>query len=120
MGCERGEPVHLELITDGNASTLTVLKIYNSGSTTERTLASDERLNITDIQILLEAGGDFALVADAAAAGKYIAYGSVQAQGGVVKHFETPYSCPLGVTPKFSGAASDRNVCICEGFITKT
>lgn len=114
-----GEPVHGELVTDGDASGLTVLILYTSGSVTVRTLAVDEFLTVTDLCIILEDGGDFSLVADSAAAGKYIAHGNAAANGGLARSFNTPYVCPEGVTPKFSGAAANRSVCTIEGYITK-
>lgn len=115
----QGEPVHGELITDGNASSLTVLVLYQSGSVTVRTLAADEFFTITDVLIILEDGGDFSLVADSAAAGRYIAHGNAAANGGLSRQLSNPYVCPKGVTPKFSGAAANRSVCTVEGFITK-
>ncbi len=116
-----GEPVHGELIKDGDSSTLAVLTLYMSGTTTERTLGDDERLCITDVSIRNETGGDTFLVAGAAAAaGKYIFYGSVIAKDGVERHYTEPYACPLGVVPYFAGAGSNLNSCIIEGFITKT
>ncbi len=113
----QGDPVHAELIVDGDSSTLTVLKLYTSGTVTERALAANEFFCITDVFIQTQDGGDIALVADEAAAGKYIVYGNVAATGGVARRYEYPYVCPKGVVPKFSGAAANRNVCILEGFI---
>lgn len=119
MGCE-GDPVHGELITDGDASTATVLVLYKSGTTTVRTLAADEFLSITDVLIVSEDGGDISLLAGSAgAAGKYIVHGNFAANGGVDKSFSTPYTCPIGVTPYFKGAAANLDVCVIEGFITK-
>ena len=115
----RGEEVHGELITDGDASTPTVLVLYKSGTTTVRALAATEYLNITDLTIISETGGDFALIAGAvAAAGLYIAYGALAANGGLDKAYVTPYTCPIGVTPYFTGAGTNRSTCIIEGFLT--
>lgn len=116
----RGEPVHGELITDGDSGNLTALKLFKAGQTTEHTLASDESLHICSVFISIEAGGDAVLVADSKADGRYIAYGNFAANGGIVRDYAFfPYVCPRGVTPKFSGAGEALSVCIIEGFITK-
>lgn len=112
-----GRPVHLERVVDGDASTLTALAIYPAGSTTAYTLGSGEVLHITDVFIMLESGGDFSLVANEAAAGKYIAHGNAAPNGGVVMSKRTSFTCAPGVTPKFSGATTNRSVCLCEGSI---
>ncbi len=111
--------VHGELITDGNASALTVINLYKSGSTvTISALGAKDRLYITEVTILLEDGGDFALVADSAAAGLYIAEGNAAANGGLHMSARQPYCCPAGVIPKFKGAAANKSTCIIEGFIS--
>jgi len=119
MGDVQGEAVHGERIVDGDASAPTNLTLYISGSETTRALADDEFLNITDVFILIEDGGDFTLSAGAAAAGKYIAHGDAAANGGVDKHYNRPFVCPKGDTPEFIGAAANRSTCLIEGFITK-
>jgi len=111
-------PVHCELVTDGDASALTVLKVYQRGTTTEiAALGAKQRLYITDIVMTSEAGGDVTLVMDAAAAGGYIHYGHVAAEATIIRHYVTPICCPAGVIPKFAGAAAERNTCIMEGFL---
>jgi len=118
---QRGEPFHGERIVDGDASTLTALLLYKAGSTTAFTLASNERLSITRVTIMNETGGDTALLADSAAAGKYIFEGSLFAQGGIDKDYsDFPYVCTKGVTPKFKGATTNKSTCIVEGFVTRT
>jgi hypothetical protein len=114
-----GEPVHAERIVDGNSSALAVLKLFVSGTATERALGADEYFHITDVYIQLQAGGAFALVADAATDGLTVRRGVAAANGDVQANLHVPYVCPKGVVPKFSGAASGLNVCIVEGFITK-
>ena len=93
--------------------------LYTSGSVTVHTLAATEYLNITDVIIYLESGGDFLLAANSDAAGRRIAVGNAAVNGGIAKTLSTPYTCPQGVMPKFSGASSNRNVCLIEGYITK-
>lgn len=114
-----GEPVHAERVVEDDASELTALTIYPSGSVTARSLGANEFFHVTDISIILEAGGDFSLVADEAAAGKYIRHGNVAANGGVEAHLITPYACPKGLVPKFVGPATGRSVCLVEGFISQ-
>ncbi len=115
-----GEPVHGELITDGNSATLTVLVLYTSGGVVVRTLVTGEFLNITDVSIVTEDGADTLLVAAATdTAGLRIVAGKFAANGGIDKHFSTPFVCPDGVTPYFKSAAANYNSCLIEGYITK-
>lgn len=124
-----GEAVHGERVIDGDASTATVLKLYKSGNfdasvdAVERELATDEFLNITDVVIIDEEAADVMLVADAAAAGKYIVFTKSVIGIPIVVNFnkDYPYVCPKGVVPKFTGGsgAAARSMCIIQGFITK-
>ncbi len=115
-----GEPCHGELVNDGNSSALAVLVLYTSGSSTVRTLKAGEFLSITDVSIVTEDGADTLLVAAATdTAGLRIVQGKFAANGGIDKHFSSPFVCPDGVTPYFQGAAANLNVCLIEGFITK-
>ncbi len=113
------EPIHGERVVDGNAGTLTALLLYKAGSTTAYTLKSTEVLHITHVTILCEAGGDVALIAgDTAGGGAYIVEGSLAATGGLTKEMHTtPFVCPPGVVPYFSGAGTNKSTCIIEGFI---
>ncbi len=58
-----GHILVVERIVDGNAATLTVLALYESGGVRVRTLLSTEFLVITDVHIAAEASGDVVLVA---------------------------------------------------------
>lgn len=111
--------VHGERIVDGDASALTVLTLYNSGSVTARTLLATEILHITDVVLSDEENADVQLVADSAAAGRYIVFTKIAAGGSIVIHFNTPYACPKGVVPKFAGGNGQgaRSMCIIQGFI---
>ena len=110
--------VHGERIVDGDASTLTVLTLYDAGSpNTARTLLTTEHLHITDVVILQETAGDVVLVADAAAAGKYVVSSGIAAGIPLVIHFNSPYICPVGTIPKYAGSGSNRSMCIIHGFI---
>lgn len=111
-------PVHGELITDGDASTLTVINLYQGGTNTViSALGAKQYLYITDITIYLEDGGDFQLVADSAAAGRYIAHGNAAANGGLERALRSAYCCPKAVIPKFKGAGANVSSCIIEGFL---
>lgn len=109
--------IHGEAILDGDASGGVSVTLYNSGSTTVRTLDAKEILYITDVQILCETGGDVWLVANSKAAGRYVVHGAVAATGGMVVNFRKPYTCPRGKGLVFYGAATELNSCIVEGFI---
>lgn len=111
--------VHGERVVDGDASTLTVLTLYNAGSTTTRTLKSTEVLHITDVIIIDEEAVDVQLVADSAAGGRYIVQTKSAVSIPIVIPFRTPYICPKGVVPKFAGGsgAAARSMCIIQGFI---
>ncbi|MCK5608611.1 hypothetical protein KAR91_42405 [Candidatus Pacearchaeota archaeon] len=113
--------VHGERIVDGDASTLTVLALYDAGSpNTARTLGAKERLHITDVIILQETTGDAILVADAAAAGKYIVSAGIAAGVPLVIHFNSPYICPAGTIPKYAGTSSNRSMCVIQGFVRES
>lgn len=112
-----GFNIHGERIVDGNAGTLTVLKLYEAGSATERTLTGTERLHITDVIIVAETAGDVVLVADSAAASKYIVSAGLASGVPLVIHFNTPYICPAVTIPKFSGSGSNKSMCVIQGFV---
>lgn len=121
-----GEPCHGERVIDGAANTATALTLFKSGhfddagDVVERTLQSDEFLNITDVVIIDEEAADVSLLADTAAAGKYIVLTKTAAGVPIVIHFNTPYVCPMGVVPKFTGGsgAAARSMCVIQGFIS--
>jgi len=114
----RGEEVHGESITDGNASGGIAVTLYKAGSVVVRTLAATEILYITDVRIFCEDGADCSLCADGKVAGEYMIHGTVAVKGGVVTHYEQPFACALGTGLTFYGAAANLNTCIIEGFIT--
>lgn len=110
--------IHGERIVDGDASTLTALVLYDMGSPNEiRTLGSGERLHITDVIIITETAGDVQLLADSAAVGRYLVDTKSAAGVPIILPFIKPYVCPAGVTPKFKGVSSNRNMCVIHGFI---
>lgn len=111
--------VHGEAILDGDASGGVTMLLYPAGSATAGTLGASQILHITDIHMVVENGGDAALVADTDAVGRRIVKGHYDTNGGVDKSFQHPYTCPVGVTPVFIGAAANLNVCLIEGFITE-
>ena len=114
---ERGEPVHGEVVSADASGGVAVI-LYSDGGVTVRTLASTEFLTVTDVVGISTAGGAYALVADTDAAGRRIVKGNADALGGIAHSFNTPRTCPKGVTPKFIADAGQVDVVI-TGFITK-
>lgn len=112
-----GDPVHGESITDDDTSSGVAVTLYKAGTASARTLKSGETLFITTVQIYCETGGDVFLTNDAKAAGKYVVQGAVDAYGGMIVNFDPPRPCIVSTGLKFFGAATNRNVCIVEGFI---
>lgn len=114
-----GFNIHGERVIDGDASTLTVLTLYEAGSTTTRSLGAKEVLHITDLIIIDEEAADVQLVADSAAGGRYIVSTKTAVSIPIVIHFNTPYICPRGVVPKFAGGSGGtaRSMCVIQGFI---
>jgi hypothetical protein len=108
---------HAERIVDGDASTLTALTLYRSGSTATFTIDENFHLVITDIFINTEDAGDFALLADGAAGGEYVVEGGSAAGMVLDRHLCTPYVCAQGIVPKFSGPGANKSTCIIEGYI---
>lgn len=125
MGNLRGDPVHGECITDGDASGGIAVVLYRpsaftaAGVAVVRTLEDNERLYVTDVQILCETGGDVSLCADGKVAGEYVAHGTVDAKGGIILHFQQPRACAPGTGLTLFGAATNINSCIIEGYITQ-
>jgi len=115
----RGDPVHGELVTDGDSSTLTVLVLYTAGGVAVRTLAADEFLSITDYVIATESAAEVRLVADTDVAGRRIVAEATTTFAHLEHHYSEPYACPLGVVPKFAGSASNVSSCLIQGFISK-
>ena len=113
-----GEPIHME-VNSSNASAGVAFKLYNSSSLTERTLLATEYIGVTDIIFVSTVGGAYNILAAAAdTAGARIARGSAAAQGGLAHHFETPYVCPVGVTPTLIADAG-QVTCVLQGFVTE-
>lgn len=99
--------VHGEVpVLDGDASDGIPVVLYDSGSTTVRTLLATEFLVVTDVFLLSETGGDIYLVADSKAAGRYVMFAALAANGGVSKEFKIPYRCPKGYGLKLYGIAT--------------
>ena len=86
----RGEEVH-GVLHQANAATITVIPIYIAGSDVARTLASTDRIVVTDIQVVVGAtGGDvYVYIGDLAAigTGDTVIRGTVAANGGIAMSF---------------------------------
>lgn len=118
MPATRGEAFHAE-VSSTDASGGIAITLYKAGSTTAYTLLSTEYVDVTDIIFISTAGGVYALTMDVNSAGHWIAKGNAAALGGLAHHFETPVSCPIGITPKLFAAAGQVDL-IVTGYITKT
>ena len=115
-----GYSIHGERVSEtGDASTATVLTLYDSGSADVRALGDAEVLHITDVMVVTETAGDVALYADTAAGGRYLLLTKSAAGVPIVMNYRMPFVCPPGVVPKFVGVASDRNFCTIQGYITE-
>lgn len=108
-----GDEIHGEVSTS-DASGGVAFTLYESGSVSARTLESDEYLVITDLSLELADAGH--VVADSDAAGRRVAH---LPSGHSLVQFETPYTCPRGVTPKvFTDTAVAAEVTL-QGYIKK-
>jgi hypothetical protein len=117
MWSAQGDPVKGEVVDANAGGAGAAVLWYQSG--TARTLAADERLNVTDILFLSTAGGVFSLFFGTAdGAGKRVAKGIVDAKGGLVHHFETSVSGPLGTNLWLTAAAGQID-CVISAYITK-
>jgi hypothetical protein len=103
---DKGDPIHGEVVS-ANASGGVAAKLYSAGTATERTLATTEYLEITDIIFDCETGGTYAFVADSDAVGRRIAKGEAAANTQVIVNFSSPFVCPKGVTPKLIADAGN-------------
>jgi hypothetical protein len=113
-----GAPVHLE-VDSADAHAGVKFTIYDSATLTTRTLSATEYVAITDIIFVSTAGGTYNIVAAAVdTAGARIAKGNAAALGGLAHHFESPYVCPIGITP-YLIAAVGQVTCVLQGFITE-
>jgi len=113
----RGDPVHME-VSSADASGGVAFAIYPAGSATAITLGAAQFVHITDLILVSTAGGDYAVVADTDAAGRRAAKGNADALGGLAHHYEEPYVCPKGVTPKLIADAGQIS-CILQGYLTE-
>lgn len=113
-----GDPIHGEII-DANAQGGTYpLVLYLAATATARALLPTEFLTITDILFISTAGGVYDFVMDTAAAGRHIIKGNAAALGGLIHSFDTPITCPVGVTPNLIVAAGQVDLII-TGYVTK-
>ena len=113
-----GDPVHGEIISTDASGAGVAVTWYPSGSTTARTLASDEYLAITDVLFISTAGGVYDLVFGAVGGGKHIAKGNAAALGGLAHHFETPVVGVKGVNALLIAEAGQVDL-IVQGYIAK-
>ena len=114
----RGDPIHME-VDSSNASAGVVFTLYKAGQLSPFALAANQYIDVTDIILISTVGGAYDILAAASdAAGARIAKGSAAALGGLAHHFEVPYTCPVGVTPRLIADAG-QVTCVLQGFVTE-
>jgi len=87
MGHKPGEPI-LGILHSADASSGVEIPIYKLGSTTAHTLASDEYIEITSIELVTAVGGDcYVVIGDDATrgAGEDVLRGTFAANDGIQK-----------------------------------
>ena len=114
---QRGDPVHGEVDSADASGGVTVL-LYPAGSSTARTLASNERLTITDVNFVSTAGGLYSLYWGADTPGLKVVSGNAEVLGGLVHEYGTPLTGPKGVAPILAAASGQVDLTI-SGFITE-
>jgi hypothetical protein len=80
-------------------------------------LPPGSRLNITDLDVISAAGGAMHVRCGTAAAGHYVARGTLAAGGGFVRSYKQPYVCPPGSVPILVSPAGQVDA-VLHGFIT--
>ena len=113
----RGDSVRGGRTVDGDATTAAEVTLLASGSptTAARTLGDDEFLNITNVHVESEVGGDLLLQATGDAP---TVDATIAAKGSIEITFLVPWTCPKGAVPKFTGIVTGKDSCILTGFIT--
>lgn len=115
MFFESGVPFHGEF-SSADASALSEANsrftLYGAGSATALTLASTDRVTITDVKLMVGSSALTATVYDGANAtvdaGETVTTGDYAANGGEAQNFTTPHICQTGTYPKVktSGAGA--------------
>lgn len=104
-------------MSSADASGGVALTLYLDGTVTTTTIGADEYLYITDLQLVVAAGGAAGLYADSDAGGRRIAKGTYAPTGGVIPGgFNRRRKCPKGVTPKVIAPIGQVD-CIIHGYI---
>jgi len=119
MSLNRGEEVHGELSSAVANGTLTLGYFTNGGAA--RTLSSTEALFVTDLTVVSVPGGAISIKAynnANASLTMTLFAGTVVANGGGIKPFNTPFVVPAGWTLKVVAPAGQIDVQI-EGAIIK-
>jgi hypothetical protein len=127
MALNIGDPVHLEVDTsDAHAAGGVVFRLYKAGSKTAISLASNQWVTITDILLIMTAGGAYVIAFDAALTtstdgtqGTLIAKGNAGTKGGMAHHFETPIEGLKGVLPYICADAGVLT-CVLTGYIQES
>lgn len=115
----RGKEFHGE-VSSADANLGVAFKLYLGGMVTEYTLKTNEKVCITDIDLVVTAAGTAGIFNITNAAGKRIVRGAFDANSGISKHLETPHICPAGVVPVvIADAACGQIEVIIHGFLVR-
>ncbi len=121
----RGDEIHGVLHTSADPSAGVEIPIYNAGSNAAKVLAADERISITDIQVVSADGGDIGVhlgTSGTLGTGQTVLRGTVAANGGIAMQFQgTPRTGGMGHKPYLVGSNGGTDVMDVSftGFITK-
>lgn len=97
MSCD-GRPF-VGTVDSDDASSGVAFTLYESGSLTSYTLASNEYLEIHSVEAVSAPGGDLHIFSGAdttAGAGETVVRGEVAANGGIVQELKPPHACQVG------------------------
>ena len=102
-----------------NAASATEATIYLAGSTTARTLASNETLYISHVTFSSDQGTAAVSISAGADAGgtRIWATGVYTASDIIEIRIDPPYQCPAGVLPRVTNAGGANNFANFQGYI---
>ncbi len=114
----RGEEIH-GVLDSADASTGAAVTLYRAGTSSARTLESNEQLVVTDLLAVLAPGGAMELhFGSTAGTGNTVAAGTVGANGGYALSLSTPHVGPKATNLYVTAAAGQVDVVV-KGYIIK-
>jgi hypothetical protein len=112
-----GEPIHGEL-SSSDASGGVDFTLFNSGGDSTRTLKSNERVVITDINGDIGSGAGGVVRSGSGGTGKTAAH--LPADSIVDQSFLTPFYCGLGETPSYNADGAGQVDIVLQGVIIQS